>query len=93
PLRAGLSLLRARLADGGLLWVVLDEAPLLGAVSRALGLSSKSDEPLIEACEALLLTGYREPRVLTELKPRLVLAADKPRRVDALDAFFEQPSP
>jgi len=93
PLRMGLASLRPRLSDGGLLWVVLDEAPLLGAVSRALRLSPKSDEALIEACEALLLTGYKEPRVLIELQPRLVLAANKPQRVDALDAFFEQPPP
>lgn len=91
PLRQGLSLLRPRLTDGGLLWILLDDAPLLGAVSRALRLSSNSDEALIEACEALLLSGYREPRVLTALRPRLVLAANKPRRGAALDAFFEQP--
>jgi hypothetical protein len=93
PLRTGLALLRPRLSDGGLLWVVLDDAPLLGAVSRALRLSPRADEALIEACEALLLTGYREPRVLIELRPRLVLAANKPQRADPLDAFFEQPSP
>ncbi len=93
PLRAGLALLRPRLSHGGLLWILLDDAPLLGAVSRALRLSSGAEEALPEACEALLLAGYREPRVLTELRPRLVLAANKPRRGDALDAFFEQPPP
>lgn len=88
--RAGLSLLRPRLSDGGALWLVLDDAQLLGAVSRALRLSPKS-ALLDEACEALVFSGFEEPRVLSSLKPRLVLSAKKPARSSALDAFFEQP--
>jgi hypothetical protein len=90
--RAGLALLRPRLLDGGVLWLLLDEAQLLGAVSRALRLSSKS-ALLDEACEALVFSGFEQPRVLSALKPRLVLSASKPARSSALDVFFEQPPP
>jgi hypothetical protein len=93
-LRASLSLLRPRLAPGGSVLVVLDASPLLGVVTRAFRFAPKAElTPLIEACEALLLLGFEEPRVVTALRPRLVLAARKPPALGALDAFFEQPAP
>jgi hypothetical protein len=92
--RASLALLRPRLAPGGSLLLVLDASLLLGAVTRAFRFAPKAEvTPLIEASEALLLLGFEEPRVVTALRPRLVLTAKKPQRLGALDAFFEQPTP
>ena len=90
--RAGLALLRPRLAPGGSLIVALDESLLLGAVTRAFRLAPKPDvTQLADACEALVLAGFIEPGVVQSLRPRAVLTARKPSVLNALDAFFEQP--
>lgn len=91
--RAGLGTLRPWLRANGALLLVLDQSLLLGAVTRAFRLSSKPDVmAAMQVCEALLMAGFERPRVLVEAQPRLVLAANKPRRLGALDAFFEQPA-
>jgi hypothetical protein len=92
--RAGLSVLRPYLRAGGALILVLDDAPLLGAVTRAFRLAAKPDSlPLIEAAEALLLLGFEEPCIVQSARPRIVLTGRKPAHATLLDAFFEQPTP
>jgi hypothetical protein len=91
-LRAGLGLLRPRLSDGAALIVVLDDSLLKGVLTRALRLAPKPDVALTEACEALVLSGFEEPRLVGSVRPRIVLTARKPKRASALDSFFAQPA-
>jgi hypothetical protein len=91
--RAGLTRLRPRLSDGGSLILVLDESLLMSAMTRAFRLAPRHEAtPLNEACEALVLSGFEEPCVVQALRPRGVVAAKKPNRPCALDAFFAQPT-
>lgn len=91
-LRAGVAALRVVLAPSGLLVLVPELGSALARAFRGGG-SKDAAARLEEACGALVLSGLSEPRVIGEGRHEFAVCATKPEQLNALDAFFEQPTP
>jgi hypothetical protein len=91
-LRAGLEVFKPLLHPGAALLLVVEARRPPEALFRSLlGKPSWPPYLLEDVCEALLLHGLREPRLLTAGKAGFAVSAKNVQQRSPLDAFFEQP--
>jgi hypothetical protein len=87
----GLSQLKPLLLPGAALLLVVEARRPEALLRSLLGKPAWPPYVLEDACEALLLQGLSEPRLVAESKAGFAAAARNPTQRSALDAFFEQP--
>jgi hypothetical protein len=91
PLQPGLGLLRSLLLPGAPLLVVVEARRPEALLRSLLGRPAWPAYVLEDVCEALLLKGLSEPRLLAASTAGFAAAARNPSQPSPLDAFFEQP--
>lgn len=92
PVSSGIATLKKLLLPAGRLLVWVDAARGPEAFFKLLlSRPSGPNIPLEEVCEAVLLAGLLEPRVLYQGKRGFVVSASQPAALGMLDALFSQP--
>ena len=88
---ASLPRLRARLRPGARLLVLLDQRRGAWERVRHVVAGRRTPQPSFEdVCEALLLSGLEDPRVLHHGTSHILLGSRIPAPLDALDQVFSQ---
>jgi len=90
-LEPGLALLKPLLLPGAALLLVVEGGRPEALLRSLLGRPAWPSCELEDACEALLLKGLSEPRLVAASKAGFAAAANNPTQRSTLDAFFEQP--
>jgi hypothetical protein len=91
PLEPGLSLLRPLLSPGAALLLVVEARRPEALLRSLLGKPAWPPCSLEDVCEALVLKGLSEPRLLAATKAGFAAVARNPTLRSTLDVFFEQP--
>jgi hypothetical protein len=90
-LEPGLALLRPLLLPGAALLLVVEVRRPEALLRSLLGKPAWPAYVLEDACEALVLKGLSEPRLVAQSKAGFAAAARNPTQRSSLDVFFEQP--
>jgi hypothetical protein len=89
----GFVALRRVLLPGARLVLLSPQHPPVLRRLRGWATGERVQSPLVEElCSALLIAGYRTPRVHPSIAAHHLISAELPQVRDALDAFFEQPA-
>jgi hypothetical protein len=90
-LEPGLARLRPLLMPGAALLLVVETRRPEALLRSLLGKPAWPLYVLEDVCEALLVKGLSEPRLVAESKAGFAATARNPTQRSTLDAFFEQP--